>query len=170
MSQSRVSARRWPQHQDRERRETTRHALRQSRQSNDHPGKQANRPVHLFLVPDAGPSAATAPALPGPAQRLARLVVEFGLRHELSARQTEMLQMAITGLHRKESAARMGCSCKTIEGYWRRIHEKTGCSSDAEVVARFIREALTTALVRAKALRLAEGNFPSCSAEAASLL
>jgi hypothetical protein len=33
---------------------------------------------------------------------------------------------------------------KTIEGYWRRIHEKTGSNSDAQVVAKFIRRTLVS--------------------------
>jgi DNA-binding CsgD family transcriptional regulator len=170
MSESRLIARRWPQQQDREPRETTQHELRQPSQRRG----EAGRSPHLILVPgpDTAPVAvapAPAPAPAEPPHQIERLVARFGGRHVLSARQTEMIQMAIAGVHRKEIAARMGCSLKTIEGYWKRIHEKTACTSDAEVVARFIREALSIALAGRKAERLTEGNFPSCADEAASV-
>jgi DNA-binding NarL/FixJ family response regulator len=72
-------------------------------------------------------------------EEIQRLVGEFGVEVSLSPRQLEIVTLAVGGLARKEIAFRLGCSLKTIEGYWRRIYEKAGCRSDAEVVARFIR-------------------------------
>jgi DNA-binding CsgD family transcriptional regulator len=66
----------------------------------------------------------------------------------LSPRQLKLVKLSVAGLHRKETASRLACSLKTIEGYWKRIYEKTGCDSEAAVVARFIREAFTSADVK----------------------
>jgi DNA-binding CsgD family transcriptional regulator len=72
------------------------------------------------------------------------MVEDFGRNTKLSPRQCEMVKLAVAGIERKESAFRLDCSLKTIEGYWRRIHEKTGCRSDSEVVAKFIRDSIHT--------------------------
>src|SRR4051812_17723285 len=66
------------------------------------------------------------------------LAQRYGDRMSLSPRQTNLIYFAITGMARKEAAAYLGCSLKTVEGYWKRIYQKCGCCSDAEVVARFI--------------------------------
>jgi DNA-binding CsgD family transcriptional regulator len=73
-------------------------------------------------------------------QQLDRFVDQFGQMASLSSRQTELVRHAVTGVHRKESASRLGCHLKTIEKYWQRIYTKTGCDSEAEVVAKFIFE------------------------------
>jgi DNA-binding CsgD family transcriptional regulator len=73
-------------------------------------------------------------------QQLSRLVERFGKSSSLSPRQTELVRHAVKGIHRKESASQLDCRLKTIEGYWRRIYSKTGCCSEAEVVAKFILE------------------------------
>jgi DNA-binding CsgD family transcriptional regulator len=70
------------------------------------------------------------------------LVDHFGKLTRLSPRQLEVVNLAVTGVHRKQCAAQLACSLKTVEGYWQRIYEKTGCRSEAEVIATFIREAV----------------------------
>jgi len=75
-------------------------------------------------------------------QQVQQLAEEFGRGYNLSPQQSQLVQLAVAGLHRKEVAARLACSLKTIEGYWKRIYEKTGCASEAEVVSKFIREKL----------------------------
>ena len=76
--------------------------------------------------------------------KLRSLVDHFGRVANLSPKQLEVVKLAVSGIHRKECAAQLSCSLKTIEGYWRRIFEKTQCRSDAEVVAMFIRQAVQT--------------------------
>lgn len=87
----------------------------------------------------SGPEGSTAEtkfeALGHPIRALAQ---RYGGMMSLSPRQTNLIYFAITGMSRKEAAAYLGCSVKTVEGYWRRIYQKCGCCSDAEVVARFI--------------------------------
>jgi DNA-binding CsgD family transcriptional regulator len=71
-------------------------------------------------------------------EQLRGFVERFGREKQLSPRQTELLRHAVIGTHRKESASQLACGVKTVEGYWRRIYAKTGCCSEAEVVAKFI--------------------------------
>ena len=73
-----------------------------------------------------------------------RLVDDFAQTSGLSPRQCEMIWLAVIGLCRKEAAVHLACSVKTVECYWKRIYEKTGCRSEAEVIAMFIRAALAT--------------------------
>jgi DNA-binding CsgD family transcriptional regulator len=82
-------------------------------------------------------------------EMIRRLVDDFSQNSGLSPRQREILWLAIGGLHRKESAARLECSVKTVEGYWKRICEKTGCQCQAEVIAKFIHSTLAPALQEA---------------------
>ena len=84
-----------------------------------------------------------------------QLAEDFGSEWNLSPRQRDVFKLAIAGVHRKESAALLACSLKTIEGYWKRIYEKTGCFSQAEVVAKFIREVLLADLVLANDAQVA---------------
>ncbi len=63
---------------------------------------------------------------------------KFCAAHALSGRQAEIVRMALQGCNRKATAAEIGCSVKTVEGYWRRIYEKTGAGSEREVVSMFI--------------------------------
>jgi DNA-binding CsgD family transcriptional regulator len=78
-------------------------------------------------------------------ERIDRFVDWFCYRSSLSPRQTELVRHAVTGIHRKESASRLGCRLKTIEKYWQIIYVKTGCESEAEVVAKFILEVVGVA-------------------------
>jgi DNA-binding CsgD family transcriptional regulator len=71
-------------------------------------------------------------------EQIRRLVECFGKDANLSPRQTELVRHAVIGQHRKESASQLACRLKTVEGYWKRIYAKTGCCSEAEVVAKFI--------------------------------
>jgi DNA-binding CsgD family transcriptional regulator len=60
-------------------------------------------------------------------------VHRFAVHHGLSARETTVLALAAAGLHRKESASRLGCSLGTVDTYWRRIFRKTGRTSQSEL-------------------------------------
>jgi DNA-binding CsgD family transcriptional regulator len=71
-------------------------------------------------------------------EQIRHLVECFARDASLSPRQTELVRHAVIGQHRKESASQLACQLKTVEGYWKRIYVKTGCCSEAEVVAKFI--------------------------------
>jgi DNA-binding NarL/FixJ family response regulator len=81
---------------------------------------------------------------PNPDREIERLVREFCDIWKLSPRQACLVELAVTGQHRKEAAHRLACSLKTVEGYWKRIYEKTQCQSQAEVVSKFIHHAFET--------------------------
>ena len=66
-------------------------------------------------------------------------------RPRLSAREQEVLRLTAEGLRSKEIAARIGVGAKTIETYRRRVMEKLGCGSTAELVRYAVREGLTKA-------------------------
>jgi DNA-binding NarL/FixJ family response regulator len=72
------------------------------------------------------------------AERLRRLVEDFGGRHKLSEQQEEILLLSASGLCRKEVAFRLKCGAKTVHEHWRRIYHKTRCRSEAEVVSRLL--------------------------------
>lgn len=80
------------------------------------------------------------PALapPAAAGTLSPIVSRFGQLHGLSRRQCLLVELAATGIGRKESALRVGSSIKTVEEHWRRIYQKTGASSPIEVLAQLI--------------------------------
>jgi DNA-binding CsgD family transcriptional regulator len=83
-------------------------------------------------------------ALVNPDRELDRLVRDFSAEWRLSPKQTSLVGMAVAGHHRKEVAHRLACSLKTVEGYWKRIYEKTNSQSQAEVVSKFIHHAFET--------------------------
>jgi len=70
------------------------------------------------------------------------LVREFAKFYRLSGREAAVLLLAARGLHRKESAFRLGCSPGTVDTYWRRIFRKTHHSSQAQVFAGILRFAI----------------------------
>jgi DNA-binding CsgD family transcriptional regulator len=67
--------------------------------------------------------------------RLTSYVGLFAQQHGLSPQQAAVLRQSAIGLSRKEVAALMGVSPKTVEEHWRRIYGKTGCRSESRVVA-----------------------------------
>jgi len=76
------------------------------------------------------------------ADALVAFIERFGRCYGLSPQQLNLLHFAATGVARKESAARSGCSVKTVEEHWRRIYHKTGCASELQVVAILLRSIL----------------------------
>jgi DNA-binding NarL/FixJ family response regulator len=74
-----------------------------------------------------------------PDDALAGLVDRFSGLHRLSPQQATLLTFAVSGICRKQAAARLGSSLKTVEEHWRRIYAKVGCASESEVIARFLR-------------------------------
>jgi DNA-binding NarL/FixJ family response regulator len=71
---------------------------------------------------------------------LALLVSE----HRLSARESEVLELAAIGRVNKEIAAVLNCSPKTIDVYWSRLFAKLRIHSRAEALAIVLRRALAT--------------------------
>jgi DNA-binding CsgD family transcriptional regulator len=66
------------------------------------------------------------------------LVRQFAQLYRLSGRETNVLVLAAAGLHRKESAFRLGCSPGTVDTYWRRIFRKTGQTCQPELFAALL--------------------------------
>ena|GEM_PF-5376373 len=58
----------------------------------------------------------------------------------LSARLTQIVGLAQTGLGDKAIAAELGVSINTIKAHWRRLRERYQASNRAEVIARFLSE------------------------------
>lgn len=71
-----------------------------------------------------------------------------GVRHEqdLSARETEALQMVVDGLTSKEIAAKMAVGTKTVDTYRARAAQKLGARNGAELVREAIRQGLVRSL------------------------
>lgn len=57
----------------------------------------------------------------------------------LSARESEVLELAADGLIDTAIAARLEISVATVRGYWMRIRSKMGVASRAELVARHVK-------------------------------
>jgi DNA-binding CsgD family transcriptional regulator len=70
--------------------------------------------------------------------RLDAFVQAFADKHGLSPQQAAVLRQSACGLTRKEVAALMGVSPRTVEEHWRRIYGKTDCRSEPQVVARLL--------------------------------
>jgi DNA-binding CsgD family transcriptional regulator len=69
-------------------------------------------------------------------------VVRFAGHYRLSTRETSALHLAAMGVHRKETAAHLGCGIATVDTYWRRVLRKTGLTSQMEVLAALLNFAL----------------------------
>ena len=65
-------------------------------------------------------------------------------RPALSAQEREVVRLLATGLRTKEIATEMKISVKTAETYRRRLSQKLGCQSVAELTRYAIREGLVT--------------------------
>ena len=90
-------------------------------------------------------------------------ILDFARAHSLSPQQSALLRLSAMGVCRKEGAAQLVCSLKTVEEHWRRVYHKTGCTSEAQVVARFLRWALFRA-GQIECRREAVGGFPTGTA------
>lgn len=66
------------------------------------------------------------------------IAAHFARQHGLSSREATVLQLAAGGIHRKETAARLGCGIATVDTYWRRILRKTRLTSQVEVLAALL--------------------------------
>ncbi len=67
-------------------------------------------------------------------------VTRFGRLHGLSGRETEVLLQAVQGRHNKAIADEIGIALATVDTFWARIRRKVACSSQAEVMAKLLRE------------------------------
>jgi DNA-binding CsgD family transcriptional regulator len=67
------------------------------------------------------------------------VVEAFSATYGLSAQQSEVLRLTVSGLHAKEVADRLGCSRRTIDAHWTRIFAKTETNSQIAVLASLIR-------------------------------
>jgi DNA-binding CsgD family transcriptional regulator len=65
-------------------------------------------------------------------------VRDFADFYRLSGREAAVLLLAAEGLHRKESAFRLGCSPGTVDTYWRRIFRKTQQPSQGQLFVRLL--------------------------------
>ncbi len=70
------------------------------------------------------------------------LTEEGNRRPQLSPQEREVLRLLATGLRTKEIATEMTISVKTAETYRRRLSQKLGCQSVAELTRYAIREGL----------------------------
>ncbi len=70
------------------------------------------------------------------------LTEEGNKRPQLSPQEREVLRLLATGLRTKEIATEMTISVKTAETYRRRLSQKLGCQSVAELTRYAIREGL----------------------------
>jgi LuxR family maltose regulon positive regulatory protein/two-component system response regulator NreC len=60
---------------------------------------------------------------------------EAGGNTRLTTRQAEILKLAAGGLSGKQIARHLGISVRTVEDHFRRMRQRTGARSDAELVA-----------------------------------
>jgi DNA-binding NarL/FixJ family response regulator len=70
--------------------------------------------------------------------RLAPKPADYGL----SERETEILQLMVTGLIKKEIADRLGLSIHTVDTYLRRVYEKLEVNTRTGAVAKALQEGL----------------------------
>lgn len=76
------------------------------------------------------------PALPSDRTSAARA---YARAHGLSQRETEVLEHALVGEVRKQSADGIGCHPGSVARYWRRIYRKTNTHAHDEVVLDVLR-------------------------------
>jgi DNA-binding CsgD family transcriptional regulator len=86
----------------------------------------------------------TAAAL-GSLDAIQGLLQRFAQEQALSAREREVIDLALQELHTKEIAHRLRCAPSTIDEYWKRIYRKTGAGSKLAVLSRLLVRALTGA-------------------------
>jgi len=66
-------------------------------------------------------------------------ITEFANSLRLSAQEAAVLSLAAgSGLHRKETAERLGCRPGTVDTYWRRILRKSGYGSKLELFSALL--------------------------------
>jgi DNA-binding CsgD family transcriptional regulator len=75
-------------------------------------------------------------------ERLEAVVKGFGERHQLTARERDVLVHGAMGRHTKGIAADLSCSPKTVEEYWRRLIRKARVDSRGAIIAEVLAEAL----------------------------
>lgn len=103
------------------------------------------RMVHFVIGPIEMMDAKSSEELALPPSPVGLVLRRFAAHHGLSARETMVLALAAAGLHRKESASRLGCSLGTVDTYWRRIFRKTGRTSQAELFVALLSFAMVDA-------------------------
>ena len=73
------------------------------------------------------------------------------IRHELSGREEEVVNLAAQGLTDNGIAHKLGISPGTVNGYWARIRSKLGQRSRTELVAVYLQTANAKAIESIKA-------------------
>ncbi len=71
--------------------------------------------------------------------RWPELLGRFQSAFLLSARETDVVELASLGHGCKEIAFQLGCRPPTVDVYWTRIYRKTGCRSHLEVMAALLK-------------------------------
>src|SRR5690606_10050720 len=59
--------------------------------------------------------------------------------YRLSARETQLLQLALAGRNNDEAADELGCARATIGTFWNRIFRKTGVSGQRDLMILLLR-------------------------------
>jgi DNA-binding CsgD family transcriptional regulator len=65
-------------------------------------------------------------------------VAEFAVRHGLSERERQILQLITSGVHPKAVSGQIGCGYASVRTHLRRIYKKVGCSGNQELLALVI--------------------------------
>jgi len=89
--------------------------------------------LQLRTLCDARAGVVPASPLPPPRDYTAA-AREYARAHGLSARETEVLALALAGQVRKQCAAHLGCSTGSVSSYWQRIYNKTGRRQQEDVL------------------------------------
>src|SRR5262245_17099461 len=73
---------------------------------------------------------------------VAQLVTRVSARFGLSPRETAVVQLLAKGFPPRQIASSLGCAHKTIGTYLKRIYNKTGCQTQALVLAELLHQAV----------------------------
>ncbi len=66
-------------------------------------------------------------------------LTQFTTFYRLSARETQLLQLALAGRNNDEAADELGCARATIGTFWNRIFRKTGVSGQRDLMILLLR-------------------------------
>lgn len=66
-------------------------------------------------------------------------LTHFATFYRLSARETQLLQLALAGRNNDEAADELGCARATIGTFWNRIFRKTGVSGQRDLMILLLR-------------------------------
>jgi len=104
-------------------------------------GAVATSEVQLHRIETAGAPEHHLALMQMPRDTLKARLAACRERWKISARQAQVLEQLVGGASNKELSTALGCAVNTVENHVSALLHRAGCSSRAELVARFWKEA-----------------------------